>query len=409
MSLFHLLVRIGQSKWMGWATKEDGKTRKFLMGQKDLLPSIERQMAEVQAPVCWVHCASMGEYAVARPVIKQLRQHGFFVVLTFFSSSGYEPVHKKPDAADAVFYLPLDTRSNARRFIKALNPQKAIFIISEYWINYLTELRKRHTPTFFVSMLVPDTHYLLKWYARPIRQALKAVKTFMVINEETKRNMNRMGFTNCQQEGDPLFDNALLIASTDYRNQIVEQFCETASEVFVGGSINDINDLNIITGFANRQPKLKFIIAPHEISKESLHRIQAHLEGRSLLYSECTADTDFTSVQTIIIDYIGDLSRIYRYGRYAYVGGGFTPFLHSVIEPVAYGLPILFGPNIYRKATPQQMIDRGFAAIVTTDRELEQWYCNTRGTAYDDMHAAALRYAKENGGSTQSIVKTILG
>ena len=407
MSLFQLVVKAGGSRILRWATKDGGKKQQFVMGQKGLLPHIRQEMAGEEHRVCWIHCASMGEYAVARPLIKGLREQGWSVVLTFFSPSGYEPLRQRENVADHLFYLPIDSRRNARRFLDAVKPKKAVFIISEYWVNLLSALGKRHIPTFFVSMLVPDSHYLPKWYARPIRRALKAVTTFMVINEETRKNMGQMGFHNCRLTGDPLFDNALQIAGSDYRNPIVEHFCQTADEVFVGGSINDINDVNIISGFANRQPKLKFIIAPHEISQESLRNLQNRLEGKSVLYSECTAESDFATVQTLIIDYVGDLARLYRYGKCAYIGGGFTPYLHSVIEPVAYGLPITFGPNIHRKATPRQMMDRGFAAIVTTDEELEQWYIGIRNTDYEKAHTAALDYARSNGGATETILNII--
>ena len=407
MWLFQLSVKAGGSGILRWTTKDGSKKRQFFMGQRGLLTHIQEEMASETRRVCWVHCASMGEYGVARPVIRGLREQGWCVVLTFFSPSGYETLRKREGVADHLFYLPIDSRRNVSRFLEAVKPQRAVFIISEYWMNYLSALRQRHIPTYFVSMLVPTTSYLRKWYARPLRQVLKGVTTFMVLDEESKQNMERMGISNCRLTGDPLFDNALQVAGETYTNAVVSRFCEGEAEVFVAGSISDSRDLQIVSTFAHHHPQMKFIMVPHEISEEHLHDIEVHLEGKTLRYSACTTESDMKEAQALIIDYIGDLARIYRYGKYAYVGGGFTPFLHSVLEPVAYGLPITFGPNIHRKATPRQMMSRGFAAIVTNAEELEAWYNDIRGAAYDKAHADALTFAQENGGATQTIINII--
>lgn len=408
MELFKLVVKIGQCSWTQWLTKAESKARKFIMGQKGIISHIKAQMANEQRDVVWVHCASLGEYAVARSVIKGLRTKGYSVVLTLFSPSGYEPLHKRSDVADYVFYLPIDTIHHATQFLDIVKPKKAIFVISEYWINYLRQLRKRNIPTYIISMQVPHTSYLLKWYAYPLRQALKAVTTFLVLNEESKKNMARKGFNNCRVIGDPLFDNALQIAGVAYHNTIIENFCNSATEVFVAGSISDINDLKIVSSFANKHPQLKFILVPHEICEENLNAIIASLDGKAYLYSDCNSASDFSTVQSLIIDYLGDLPYIYRFGKYAYVGGGFTPYLHSVIEPVSYGLPIAFGPNIHRKVIARQMIDDGFASIVKTTNHLEKWFNSIQSSRYEDLHRKALDFARSNAGATKDIMRTIV-
>lgn len=412
LSLYNLALRLLQSLFalvhnghLQWLVGKDSKTLRLINGQKGLLSHIEQTMAGDERPVCWVHCSSLGEYGVARPVIASLRQKGYQVVLTFFSPSGYEVVSRK-DTADHVFYLPLDTRSNARRFISAVKPQRAVFIISEYWMNYLAELNAQHIPAYFVSMLVPDGSYLRKWYAGTLRRLLRQCRHITVCDEHSLHNLQYMGFCNVTVVGDPLFDNALQIAQAPYSNPVIERFCQEA-DVLIAGSISDDKDLNMVTAFINRQPQLKCIIAPHEISQKVIDDIKAHCNGKAVCHTACDHNTDFSQTQVLIIDYIGDLARLYRYGRYAYVGGGFTPYLHSVIEPVAYGLPLCFGPNIHRKSTPQQMIDLGFGAIVNNDRELEQWFNSVSTDRYASLRQKALDYARRNGGATQTITSII--
>lgn len=407
MRLVCLLMRIvhgGHTLWL----KPGGKTHRFVMGQQGLTAHIATTMASVEGRLCWVHCASLGEYGVARPVIRQLRAEGMTVVLTFFSPSGYEVIQGRSDAADYVFYLPVDTRSNVSQFLDAVKPQRAVFIISEYWMNYLRELHARRIPTFLVSALIPSTSYLLKWYARPIRRALRAMTTFMVLDEDSKENLAKTGFDNCVVTGNPLFDNALQTAQAEYRNPVLERFCADCDEVFVAGSISDAHDLDLVTQLANRHPEMKFIMVPHEISEYSLNDLSNHCDGLSVRYSECKEDSDLNRVQNLIIDYVGDLARIYRYGKYAYVGGGFTKYLHSVIEPVVYGLPVAFGPNIQRKATPRQMTALGIGAVVTTADELHQWYAEVAALSYAEVSRKARDYAVRNGGATQSITNIIL-
>lgn len=354
------------------------KLRSFAIGQRQLMKRIAEAMETPRhSELYWIHVASYGEYAVARPVIRWMKERGKCVLVTFFSPTGIDALKKaRRDASspDYVFYLPLDTRKNAKAFIDTVKPKAAVFVISEYWVGYLRVLRKRNIPTYTVSTLIHDDSYLLKWYSGFIREGLKAVTTFMTIDEETKRNLARMGFDNVKVTGDPLFDNAVAIAQLPYQNTVVERFCKTSEKVFIAGSISDKKDRELVCTLANRFRNVKFIVVPHEITEATLTDIVSHLDGPSRRYSECTEETSFDDVQVLIIDYMGDLAKLYRYGRWAYVGGGFTPYLHSVIEPLAYGLPVAFGPKIERKTAPLQMVNMGIGCIVKTNEDIVQWF-----------------------------------
>lgn len=390
------------------------KLTKMVAGQKGLLQTINERLGNCETEKIWVHVASLGEYGVARPIIQQLRTSNYAIVLTVFSPSAYEVLESKSTVkkeVDYVFYLPWDTPSNVRQFLDIVNPVRAVFIISEYWINYLRELGRRGIPIFFVSSLIPRDSYLLKWYAKPIRQAIPKQTSFMVLDEDSKQNLHRIGLDNVSVVGDPLFDNALNIAHTPYANNVIERFCSTACEgVLVAGSISDLKDLKIVSSFANSHRNIKCIFVPHEISEENINLIKYHLDGWAELYSDCTPETDFTKRQVLIIDFMGALSCIYRYGQWAYVGGGFTPYLHSVIEPVVYGLPVVFGPCIQRKVTPQQMMNLGIGKIVTSAKEFSLWieYWASDEKEKARIRQTALEYASSNAGATKKVVEAIL-
>lgn len=388
-----------------------GKLRKFALGQRNLLQSIQEEIGNCQTGErVWIHISSLGEYAVAYPIIKRWRSEHTIVVLTCFSPSAYEILKERKDGANYTFYLPWDTANQAKQFLDIVRPSKAIFVISEYWINYLKELGRRKIPTFFVSSLIPQDSYLLKWYGKPIRNAIPNNTGFMVLDEGSKANLNSLGFDNVTILGDPLFDNALSVAESPYRNEIIERFCSTAvREVLVAGSISDNKDLEIVSQFANSHRDVKCIFVPHEISQENLHRIKIHIDGCAVLYSECTKNTDFSKQQVLIIDFVGALSRIYRYGSWAYVGGGFTPYLHSVIEPVVYGLPVAFGPRIFRKVTPSQMIDLGIGYMVKTPKEFNMWMDQLISDENEmkRIKQTALEYAESNAGASERVFQFI--
>ena len=420
MFLYNIVLRLTHLSFrLVWACKpirrhmknHHPKTFQFVMGQRTLLPAILHEMEGNVKDVYWFHAASAGEYNAIRPIIRKIDRRKTCVVVTLFSPSGYESLtnkNRKGEEADHIFYLPLDTPSATRRFLDTIRPSKAIFAISEYWINYLHELEKRHIPTFWVSMLVNDKSYLLKWYARPIRKALHAVRTFMVLDTITKDNLKKMGFNNTVVIGDPLLDNAINISKEAYRNLVVEKFAMAKTGVFVAGSISDKKDLRLVAALANAHRDVKFIVVPHEISEESLNKVVYEMEGKTLLFSECDANTDFTDTQVLVIDFLGSLSRIYRYGTWAYVGGGFTPYLHSVIEPMVYGIPISFGPRIERKNTPRQMIDLGVGCIVRNTRDIKSWFESVKSKErLEAIREKSEAFALKNSHATDKAVQII--
>ncbi len=331
---------------------EQSKFKQFVEGQDNLLDKIEAELAGcTPMTTYWFHASSLGEYGVALPIIRQIKsRQECRVVLTFFSPSGYNVLRDNHKGIDYLFYLPLDTPDNARRFIDLVQPTKAFFIISEYWLNYLHTLYQKNIPTFLISALITAKTPFCRWWGGMYRRAMKAYTHITVLDEPSLHRLHKLGMTSCSIAKDPLFDKAQAIARTPYRNTIVEHFAR-GRRLFIAGSVSDKNDLQLVASLANSHPDLRMLIVPHDISDEANNEIRAQLRGKVLLYSECDENTDFSQVQALIIDYIGDLAYLYRYATWSYVGGGFTPYLHSLIESTIYGVPVAYGPRIRRKAT----------------------------------------------------------
>lgn len=387
------------------------KFGKFVMGQRFVFSEIEKDLENLRKSKnrIWIHAASLGEYGVARPIIKRLKQEQeCTIILTFFSSTGYEVLKNKPADADFVFYLPLDTRRNARKFLKLINPKQAIFIISEFWINYLSELKKREIPTYIISAIINKKSAFFKWYGPMFTKSLAAFTRFFVLDKNSKEHLAELGYSNADVTGDPLFDNVMAITETPYKNPVIERFAN-GEKLFIVGSISDINDIRLAADLANSNSDTRFIFVPHEINEEFMQAMCKDLQNKAIRYTSCNDDTDFSDTQILIIDYIGELAYLYRYGTWAYVGGGFTPYLHSIIEATAYGLPVSFGPMIHRKVTPAEMIKFGIGSIVHNSEELNNWFkeLKTNYIKLEQIKNTALEYAKASSGATKNIINEL--
>lgn len=392
------------------------KFPRFVRGRCGLLRRVEADMSAARAagddrPVVWFHSASLGEFQIARPLIKALKERGDCrVVMTFFSPSGYEGASAHNDGLiDHISYLPLDTRRYARRFVEALRPAAAVVMVSEYWPNMLQQLKFNAVPTILVSAVIRDDSQFFRWYGKIYRKALSTFRRIFVLNEESAFNLRMLGYTDALVSGDPLFDNAALVARTPWSDAPLEHFCQGNMPVFVAGSISDDIDASMVTALANKHTDVKFVLVPHDITPGHIADLERKLHEPVLRLSQCTADTDMSGHRIMIVDCIGKLAYLYRLASWAYVGGGFTKLLHSVIEPVVYGVPVAFGPRIERKVTPAQLIECGVGRKVSSADELDAWLTEMKSDAGLSARARAQArlYVERNVGATAEIVDEI--
>jgi 3-deoxy-D-manno-octulosonic-acid transferase len=280
------------------------------------------------------------------------------IVLTFFSPSGYE-VMKDYKGADHVFYLPMDSKENAIKFLNAVNPGLVLWVKYEYWFYYLTEIKQRNIPTILVSGIFRKNQPFFKWYGAIWKKMLQSFKHFFVQNEASKQLLATLGFTeNVILNGDTRFDRVLEIAEHFTPVAGIEEFCGN-SPVIVAGSTWEEDEIELLH-FVNVHKNVKFIIAPHEIDKTNLKDVKDEFPN-SIFYSELeneqsagsfgqtTNNEQHSGPNVLIIDNIGILSRLYKYATVAYVGGGYgADGVHNVLEAAVYGKPVVFGP-VYEK------------------------------------------------------------
>jgi 3-deoxy-D-manno-octulosonic-acid transferase len=320
------------------------KLNLFVEGRKSVFEILKNNIQEFDKTI-WFHAASLGEYEQGLPVIEKVKQKypNHKIIITFFSPSGYE-VRKNNTVADVTVYLPLDTISNAKQFLKVVHPEMVFFIKYEFWPNYLKELRNQNIKTYLISGVFRKNQAFFKWYGGFYKKALKTFTYFFVQNESSKLLLQSIGFENVKISGDTRFDRVVAILEKDNTLDFIEQFKNNQTTIVIGSSWP--KDEELLVNYINRSSEnVKFIIAPHNIKAEQITNIKSQITKSSVLFSE-KSNIDLSSFNVFIIDTIGILTKIYSYADIAYVGGGFgNPGVHNLLEPATFGIPIVIGPN----------------------------------------------------------------
>jgi 3-deoxy-D-manno-octulosonic-acid transferase len=346
------------------------KARAFVYGRKDYFNRLKQKLSSNTAPLIWVHCASLGEFEQGRPVIEKIRvaYPHIKILLTFFSPSGYE-VRKNYNQADYIVYLPWDTERNANRLIDIANPRLVFFVKYEFWYHYTHQLTRRNIPVISVSAIFRPQQLFFRSYGGFYRNILNHFRRIFVQNDESLRLLKSIDITHVTRAGDTRFDrvNQLVRQSEDI--ELARIFKDNQRIMVIGSCWAE--DLEVLIPFINeRHGNLKFIIAPHEINEEFIAELERALSVRPVRYSK--ADHSVSHADVLIIDNIGMLGRLYRYGEYAYIGGAFGKGLHNILEAACYGIPIFFGNRNHQKFQEAvDLINRGGAFEVADYRDMK--------------------------------------
>jgi len=388
------------------------KVRKMWHGERDAFRVLREKMVP-EARYVWFHAASLGEFEQGRPLMEQMkREHPEVkILLTFFSPSGYE-VRKNYQGADIICYLPLDTITNARRFLRTIRPEMAFFIKYEFWYNYLHILKHRGVPVYSVSSIFRDGQVFFRWYGKQYGRVLKCFTHFFVQNEKSRELLATIGLENVTITGDTRFDRVLQIKEQAKQLPVVETFLKQADrqKVFVAGSSWQ-PDEEIFIPYFNNKKDWKLIIAPHVIGEDHLQQIEKLLEGRRVVrYTEAEKQPQgLEEAEVLIINCFGLLSSIYRYGSVAYVGGGFGVGIHNTLEAAVWGVPVFFGPNNqkFQEAQGLKACGGGIEIAGSDDFVSAMDGFSVQPSSLTSAGKAAGSFVADKAGATQKILQNI--
>ena len=383
------------------------KAERLIEGHREIFSSLEKGIKEGKDYV-WFHASSLGEFEQGRPLIEKFRatHPEYRVVLTFFSPSGYRSA-RNYQQADVVCYLPFDTPANVRRFLDIVNPKMVFFVKYEFWLNYLSALKKRNIPTYVVSSIFRKEQVFFRCWGGFYRKALHCFTHLFVQNESSKELLASIGVKNVTVVGDTRFDRVAKIAEQAHLLPLVASFVEDGKKIFIAGSSWG-PDEDVYIPYFNRTSGWKLIIASHEVNEERIKQIEEQVRGLCVRYTQATIE-EVRSAKCLIIDCFGLLSSIYRYGTVAYVGGGFGVGIHNVLEAAVYGIPVFFGPNNYKFQEAQQLKACGGGIEISSRAEFEEKIAamDKDSSVIENAGDAAGKYVSQNAGASARIFEVL--
>lgn len=386
------------------------KAKIWLKGRKNIFNIISDKIKDEIRPKIWIHCSSLGEFEQGRPIIEFIHSQitEYCIVLTFFSPSGFE-IRKNYQDADYIFYLPLDTSSNAKKFVKYINPRIAIFVKYEFWINYLMELKKQNVYLVLMSAVFRPNQLFFKSYGTFYKRAIFAFNKIFVQDEESVELLKNIGYMTGEKSGDTRFDRVSHLAKNTQQFPLIKKFIDNKKTVIAGSTWS--KDEELLSSYFNKDEKqIKLIIAPHEIHKKHIEQIILRFNNSIILYSELNEDIDLSKYKILIIDTIGILGSIYQYGSIAYIGGGFGKGIHNILEAATYGLPVIFGPNYHKFYEAKMLIKKGGAFTLNNQVEFDKTLENLleNNTQIKESGSIAKKFVYENKGARNIISDHII-
>lgn len=371
--LYQLAIYILEFLFKIAALLGHSKANLMISGRKSSLAQLSN-IPRKSAKRIWFHCASLGEFEQARPVIESIKatHSNVEIIITFYSPSGFE-IKKNYPSASYIFYLPADLPSTAKKFIDQLQPDMVFFVKYEFWPNYLSYLHQKNIPLYLLSGVFRKDQIFFQWYGGYFKNVLNSFSYFFLQDYRSSELLAQLGFSNYIVSGDTRFDRVLQTKATIQSLPLIESFTNKASSTLVVGS-SWPEDISVMASFIKKaDPSQKFIIAPHDISESSVLKVKRMLYPlKTVTYSELLSNTVLPyEVSVLIIDNIGLLSSIYQYATIVHVGGAYGKGLHNILEPAVFGVPIIFGPHVekFQEATWITSLGCGFIAENETQWE----------------------------------------
>lgn len=384
------------------------KIRHFLAGRKNLFAELQRFRLAHTDSLVWFHVASLGEYEQARPVIAALKKQwpDRLIAVSFFSPSGYDHVSKKPQPnVDYITYIPLDRKSWAEEFVNTLQPKLAFFVKYDLWHHHLASLKRNRVPSYLIAASFRENQNYFSWYGGFFRGILHQLDWIFTQNQQSIDLLKKIGIQNTSMAGDTRFDRVAATAKAPKELPEIHKWIQGKPTVVIGSAWEE--DMRLLIPLINSKTEYRWIIAPHDLNPEPMDRWAGQMLSSSKKFSEWTL-ADSNSI--LFIDNIGMLSSLYQFARVAYVGGAFGKGLHNILEPLGFGVPVIFGKVKKAGKFPEaaQSNSEGCGFEVGDESQLQQIFEKLeRADFYQNATDSAQKWVKSNLGAADRIVSII--
>jgi 3-deoxy-D-manno-octulosonic-acid transferase len=381
------------------------KARDWIAGRIDWEEKLRTDLSSKSTRRIWFHCPSLGEFEQGRPVLEQIRRQypDHCIVLTFFSPSGFN-VRKNEPLADIVLYMPLDGPVRSKKFIQLVKPELVFFVKYDFWYYYGKVLHASKIPFFCVSAIFRPSQLFFKPYGKFFRKILTRYTHIFVQDQSSLELLYKSAIPAVTVSGDTRFDRVLenVQRRSDDLN-VIAQFAEGGNVLVAGSTWKE--DEKLLAEFLKAEPSFKLIIAPHELNEAKLDQLQQRFFGKAVRYTQIASE-GLSGKQVLIIDTIGMLSLIYRFGKYTYVGGGFGRGIHNILEAAVYGKPVFFGPNYKKFREARDLKAMGCGIVVKNSQELLHVFNELQmaDELYKSLASKSRKYIEDRKGATEILM-----
>ena len=346
------------------------KTKKGQEGRGESYQILAQELKKTDK-VIWMHCASLGEYEQGLPVFEALKTHykDHKFVMTFFSPSGYE-IRKNNPISDVVVYLPLDQKSEVKKFLDLTHPDLVVFVKYDLWPNYLLELKRRNITSILISALFRPSQAYFKFYGKWFKKLLFSFDHIFTQDSGSKALLNSIGYDAVTVSGDTRFDRVGNQTTIDNSLDFIAEF-KNNQICIVAGSTWPEDELLLVKYINNCKDGIKFVIAPHNMDLNQIKSLTKRIQKPTVLYSNYKNET-LNDKTVFVVDTIGLLTKIYNYADIAYVGGAMgTTGLHNTLEAATFGVPIVIGKNHKKFPEANAMLSNGGLFSIRAFESLE--------------------------------------
>lgn len=385
----------------------NNKAKDWHNGRKNLFIDLQEKITS-EDNIIWMHCASAGEFEQGKPVLEALKNQypTYKVLVSFFSPSGFN-VGKRNSLPDYISYLPLDTERNAERFLQIVQPKLVLFVKYEFWYYHLKTIHDRKVPLLLISALFRKEQLFFKWYGSFYLKMLNFFSGIFVQDEVAFQLLKQYNVAHCSINGDTRFDRVITIAEDFREISFIRNFIGNSTVVVAGSTWPE--DEKLLSD-AVKTTNTKLIVAPHELNKDHIESLLDLFTG-AITFSTLELQTGTREHQnTLIIDNIGMLSRLYNYATITYIGGGFNKSgIHNTLEAAVYGKPVLFGPNYHKFKEARELIAASAAFSINDSREIKEIVSKLMSDPIllQQTGDAAKKYVYDNKGATKRIIDHI--
>ena len=313
------------------------KTKKIILGRKKTKDYIKNNIENQK--VIWIHVASVGEFEQAKPIIDSLkRKYENKILVSYFSSSTESPVSNYKNV-DFHFYMLSDKEDQMKLLFDLLNPKILIIIKYEFWRNLILQAKLNSVPIVSVSSVFRKNQvyfYPIKFF----KNILKNISLFLVQDENSMELLKKNKIKEIKVIGDSRYDRVLKIFKKSKEIDEIEEFTNKKNTIVIGSAWK--SDVEKIKNEIIRDlTDTKYIIAPHNINSDEIEYLENTFINDTIKFSELPQKN--VRKRILIIDNIGMLSSIYKYGKIAFIGGGFRGALHNTLEAAVWNLPVIYG------------------------------------------------------------------